>query len=73
MGKLIAGVQLYTLRDFCKSVSDTANTLKKVKEIGYNVVQVSGVSEPEDVKEMKKIIDDNGLVACSHIQGTKEL
>lgn len=48
MGKLIAGVQLYTLRDFCKSVSDTAETLKKVKEMGYNVVQISGVSVPED-------------------------
>lgn len=60
-----AGVQMYTLRDFCKSVSDTAATLKKVKEMGYNVVQISGVSEPEDVNEMKKLLDDNGLFGCS--------
>jgi len=73
MGKLIAGVQLYTLRDFCKSVSDTADTFKKVKEMGYNVVQISGVSEPKDVKEMKKILDDNGLIACSTHTGYERI
>jgi len=73
MEKLIAGVQLYTLRDFCKSVSDTSNTLKKVKKIGYNVVQVSGISEPKDVKELKKILDDNGLISCSTHTGYERI
>ncbi len=65
MWKLIAGVQMYTLREYCKTPSDSAKTLKKVREMGYKVVQVSGMAEPKDMKEMKKILDDNGLYACS--------
>ncbi len=34
--------QLYTLRDYLKNEKEIAETLKKVKEIGYNAVQVSG-------------------------------
>jgi sugar phosphate isomerase/epimerase len=54
------GAQLYTLRDYCTNLEDFANTLKKVAEIGYTVVQVSGVCqyEPEWLaNELKK----NGL------------
>ena len=59
------GVQLYTLRDFTKTAKETAETLKKVKEMGYNIVQVSAVGEPKDAKELRKLLDDNGLIAVS--------
>ncbi len=36
------GAQLYTLRDFCKTPEDFEETLKKVADIGYTTVQVSG-------------------------------
>lgn len=36
------GAQLYTLRDFCKNLDDFSETLKKVADIGYTTVQVSG-------------------------------
>ncbi|HOL21874.1 MAG TPA: sugar phosphate isomerase/epimerase [bacterium] len=65
MGKLIAGVQMYTLREYCKTVQDTAETLKKVRKMGYKTIQVSGMAEPKDVNELKKLLDDNGLYACS--------
>ncbi|MCM8760143.1 MAG: sugar phosphate isomerase/epimerase [Candidatus Omnitrophica bacterium] len=65
MGKLIAGVEMYTLRDFCKTVDSTAETLKKVREMGYKVVQIAGIAEPKDVKELKKLLDDNDLYAGS--------
>lgn len=67
------GVQLYTLRDFCKSVKDTENTLKRVKEMGYKYVQISAVSEPKDVKELKKILDDIGLKAVSTHTGYERI
>jgi sugar phosphate isomerase/epimerase len=54
------GAQLYTLRDYCTNLEDFADTLKKVAEIGYTVVQVSGVCEYEPewlANELKK----NGL------------
>lgn len=62
---MIAGVQMYTLREYCKTPSDSANALKKVRDMGYKVVQVSGMAEPKDMKEMKKILDGNGISACS--------
>ncbi len=65
MGEMIAGVQMYTLREFCKTSSDSAKALKKVRDMGYRVVQVSGMAEPKDMKEMRKILDDSGITACS--------
>jgi len=73
MAELIAGVQMYTLRDYCKTPSDTADALKKVGEIGYKVVQVSGMAEPKDMKEMKKLLDDNRLSACSTHTGYERI
>ena len=54
------GVQFYTLRDYCKNLDDFAETLKKVADIGYKNIQVSGVCdyEPEWLKEN---LDKNGL------------
>ncbi len=36
------GAQLYTLREFCQTPADFAETLKRVADIGYRTVQVSG-------------------------------
>ena len=54
------GVQLYTLRDYCKTLDDFANTLKRVADIGYKVVQVSGVCE-YDPKWLDEQLKKNGL------------
>lgn len=64
---------LYTLRDHCKTPSDLNKTLGKVKEIGYPAVQVSGIGEV-DPAELRKMLDDNGLVACAtHEPGARIL
>lgn len=57
-------VQLYTLRNFLKTPKDIEQTLKKVKKIGYESVQVSGIG-PIDPKELKKLIDEEGLSICA--------
>lgn len=41
------GAQLYTLRDFCKTTEDFAHTLKRVADMGYKIVQVSGTCDFE--------------------------
>lgn len=58
------GAQLYTLRDFCKTATDLAKTAKKVRDIGYPAVQVSGIG-PIDPSEVRQIMADAGLVICS--------
>ena len=47
------GAQLYTLHDYTKTLEDLEETLKKVAEIGFKYVQVSGTCEfePEWLKE----------------------
>ena len=47
------GAQLYTLHDYTKTLEDFEETLKKVSEIGFKYVQVSGTCafEPEWLKE----------------------
>lgn len=64
MKKNVIAAQLYTLRDHLKTPSDIASTLKKVKAIGYDAVQVSGMG-PIETKELNKILAGEGLVCCA--------
>jgi sugar phosphate isomerase/epimerase len=67
MSKPILGAQLYTLRDFCKTAPDLAETFGKVAKIGYTSVQISGIG-PIDPKEVARIIQDSTLkVAVTHM------
>ena len=57
-------VQLYTLRDHCKTAADLAATAKKVRAIGYQAVQVSGVG-PIPEAEIVAILRGEGLTLCA--------
>lgn len=57
-------IQLYTLRDHCKTAADLAATAKKVREIGYTAVQVSGVG-PIPEEEIVAILRGEGLTLCA--------
>lgn len=54
------GAQLYTVRDFCKDFVSLSETLKKVADIGYQYVQVSGVCE-YDPSELAVVLKQTGL------------
>ena len=54
------GAQLFTTRAFCKDLTSFAETLKKVADIGYTTVQVSGTCEFE-ADWLKQQLDQNGL------------
>lgn len=58
------GAQLYTLRDLLKTPADIAATLRRVRAIGYETVQISGLG-PIEPKELKKFLDDCGLWGCT--------
>lgn len=66
-------IQLYTLRDFCKNATDFAATAKRVREIGYSAIQVSGVG-PIPEAEIVAIARGEGLTICAtHESGPKIL
>ena len=63
----VVGAQLYTVREFCKTLPDIAESLKKVADIGYTAIQISGFG-PADPKEVAKLVEDNDLtVASTHM------
>ncbi len=63
-----AGAQLYTVREFTQTIQGVAETLKKVADIGYTAIQISGFGRDLDPKEIAKLVQDNGLtVAATHM------
>ncbi|MBR0219550.1 MAG: sugar phosphate isomerase/epimerase [Clostridia bacterium] len=54
------GAQFYTVRQFCKTLPDFAEALKKVADIGYKNVQISGTC-PYPAAWLKENLDKNGL------------
>ena len=45
--EMTLGAQLYTVKDFCKDTESLGETLKKIADIGYTIVQVSGTCDFE--------------------------
>lgn len=58
-------VQLFTLRESCQNEPDFARTLDRVREIGYQAVQVSGVSGDIPAPTIRRLLEDRGLVCCA--------
>jgi sugar phosphate isomerase/epimerase len=64
------GMQLFTLRDHTGTEAELAETLRKVKAIGYEGVQLSAVrcmegDAPEvDARRAREHLDEAGLVCC---------
>jgi sugar phosphate isomerase/epimerase len=65
-------LQLYTLRDYLKTPADIIATLKRVRKIGYQAVQASGVGEM-DPKELAKVYLNEGLTCCATHVGLETL
>ncbi len=59
--KIPVGLQLYSLRDQCKT--DLPGMLVAVSKIGYKGVEFAGYYG-RSAQELRKMLDDNGLVAC---------
>jgi sugar phosphate isomerase/epimerase len=56
--------QLFTCRDLLKTPTDIAHTLKRLRKIGYQAVQVSGMG-PIAEEELNAILDGEGLICCA--------
>jgi sugar phosphate isomerase/epimerase len=64
--------QLYTVRNFLQTPQDISDSLKKVKQMGYNSVQASGVG-PIGIHEFKALTDQEGLSICATHIGYNDL
>lgn len=57
-------VQLYTLRDFLRTPEEIAATLRRVKQLGYDAVQLSGLG-PIAPQELATLLRNEGLTAAA--------
>ena len=67
MSQNVLAAQLFTVRDFTKTLDGFADSIAKISAIGYKAAQVSAIGpiSPEDVK---KICDDHGItIVNTHI------
>lgn len=64
------GAQYYTLREFTKTIEDFDDTCRRVKEIGYKIVQISGT--PLKAEEMRPVLDKYGLKAVTSHRGFED-
>ena len=64
--------QFYTLRDYCQTSDSLAKTAKRVREIGYEAVQISGIGPiPDD--EVLTIMQGEGLEICATHEPSHEV
>ncbi len=62
------GAQFFTIRDFCKTTEDLEASIKKVADIGYKFIQLSGVCD-YDATWMRGVLDKYGLeCVITHIK-----
>ncbi len=68
--KIPVGLQLYSVRRECGK--DLPGVLKAVAAMGYKGVEFAGYYK-KTAKEMRKLLDDNGLVCCGTHTNIKTL
>ena len=66
MGRIPIALQVYSVRNEAKA--DLAGTLQATAEMGYEGVEFAGFYE-HPATEIRKMLDDNGLVCCGSHQG----
>lgn len=69
-GKVPIGVQLWSVRQLCQK--DLEGTLAGLAKIGYQGVEFAGYYN-RTAKELRKLLDDNGLRCCGTHTGIQTL
>ncbi len=60
------GAQFFTIRDYCRTLSDFENSCRRVSEIGYKTVQLSGIGDFSG-KDVRRILEKYDLeCVCTH-------
>jgi sugar phosphate isomerase/epimerase len=72
MANMTLAAQLYTVREYMKTPEEIAAGLRKVRQIGYTAVQVSGIG-PIEPAALKGLLDAEGLTMCNTHTGYERL
>ena len=67
MSQNVIAAQMYTVRDFTKTVEGFSDSVAKIGAIGYTAAQVSSIG-PIPAADVKKICDDHGIkIVNTHV------
>ncbi len=64
--------QLYTVREHCQTATDLATSLRRIRQIGYQAVQLSGLG-PIPEAEIVTMTGDLGLTICATHEGSHDI
>ena len=64
MSQTQIGAQMYTLRQHLQTPQEIAHTCRRVRQLGYEAIQVSSFGPIETV-ELAKILNNEGLICAS--------
>ena len=68
MASIRIGAQLYSVRQHCKTPEDLAESMRKVADIGYSAVQLSGQG-PMDPQDIARAAEQAGVeIAATHVK-----
>lgn len=56
--------QMFTVRDFTQTPEDFKESIKRLKEIGYDAVQISGIGKM-DAGYIQEVLRDNEMEVCA--------
>src|SRR5262245_10216538 len=65
-------LEAYTLRNFLRTPADIAQTLSRVRKIGYEAVELAGLG-PIEPAELARILTGEGLTVCNSHISTNDL
>jgi sugar phosphate isomerase/epimerase len=72
MKKERIAAQMHSVRDYCTDAHDLAETLGKIRSIGYRAVELSSLG-PLSPHELARVLDGEGLTCCSTHEDGEEL
>ncbi|RLD11140.1 MAG: sugar phosphate isomerase/epimerase [Chlamydiae bacterium] len=58
-------VTLYNLHEYCQTYDELDASLEKVKNIGYEAVQVSGIGQDISPAEVRELLEKHKLYCCA--------
>ena len=61
------GAQMYTLREYTKTAEGLREALHKVKDMGYQAVQLSGHGADIAVEQAAEYLQETGLRGHPHL------
>lgn len=64
------GIQVYSLRD--AYAEDVEKTFKRIKEIGYDGVELFGALSAHPAEYLRRLLEENGLEVCGFHTGWQE-